>query len=78
VQAYLDAHGPALRTAAASLGEEVRRQTLDELYKWRAQLSAQLTQRATAQDGPADRPLRTGPTPVLPSSTSSRRVCPVE
>jgi hypothetical protein len=56
VQGYLDAHDPALRAAAASLGEEVRRQTLDELYKWRAQLSAQLTHRATTGDGAAGRP----------------------
>ena len=42
VQGYLDEHGAALRAAALALGEEARRQTLRELYKWRAQLDAQL------------------------------------
>jgi hypothetical protein len=42
VQEYLETHGPAIRQAAVSVGEEVRRQALTELYKWRAQLDAQL------------------------------------
>ena len=42
VQGYLDEHGPALHEAVSALGEEARRQTLQELYKWRAQLAAQL------------------------------------
>ena len=42
VQGYLDEHGPALHAAASALGEETRRQTLQELYKWRSQLAAQL------------------------------------
>ena len=45
---YLEDHGPALREAAASMTEDVRRQTLEELYKWRAQLEAQLEARRKA------------------------------
>lgn len=45
VQGYLDEHGTTLRAAASALGEEVRRQTLQELYRWRAQLDAQLKER---------------------------------
>lgn len=45
VQGYLDEHGPALHAAASAIGEEARRQTLQELYKWRAQLDAQLKER---------------------------------
>jgi hypothetical protein len=48
VQGYLDEHGAALRGAASALGEETRRQTLEELYKWRAQLTAQLKPRKDA------------------------------
>jgi hypothetical protein len=39
---YVDQHGPALRGAAATVGEEVRRQLLEQLYGWRAQLDDQL------------------------------------
>jgi hypothetical protein len=39
---YLEQHGPVLRSAAATVGEEVRRQLLEHLYGWRAQLDAQL------------------------------------
>jgi hypothetical protein len=45
LQHWLDAHGPELRQAAAALSVEVRRQTLQELYKWRAELDAQLEAR---------------------------------
>lgn len=45
VQGYLDEHGAALHEAASALGEEGRRLTLQELYKWRAQLDAQLKPR---------------------------------
>ena len=40
--AYWREHGPALRAAATSMTEEVRLQTLNELYKWREQLDAQV------------------------------------
>jgi hypothetical protein len=39
---YLDQHGPVLRSAATAVGEEVRRQLLDQLYRWRTQLDEQL------------------------------------
>jgi len=42
LRGYLDAYEPAIRVAAASVAEEVRRQALTELFKWRAQLNAQL------------------------------------
>jgi hypothetical protein len=42
LRGYLDAYAPAIRAAAASVAEEVRRQALTELYKWRTQLTAQL------------------------------------
>lgn len=42
---YLETHRPALQEAAASLGEEVRQQALAELYRWRAELEAQLAAR---------------------------------
>jgi hypothetical protein len=42
---YLRQNGPSLRAAAAALGEQTRRQTLAELYKWREQLNAQLKAR---------------------------------
>jgi hypothetical protein len=45
VKGYLDEHGTTLQDAAAAVGEEARRQTLEELYKWRAQLNAQLEAR---------------------------------
>jgi hypothetical protein len=45
VQGYLDQHTPALQAAAAALGEETRLKTLQELYKWRDQLNAQLKAR---------------------------------
>lgn len=48
MQEYLHEHGPALKVAASAVGEEARRQTLQELYKWRAQLDAQLKARGQA------------------------------
>ena len=42
LQGYLGKHGPTLEQSAASLTEEMRKQTLAELYKWRAQLKSQL------------------------------------
>lgn len=39
---YVATHGPAIRAAATALTEEVRVQTVDELYNWRDQLDAQL------------------------------------
>ena len=40
LEGCLEQPGSVLRAAAAGLGEEARRQTLEELYKWRAQLRA--------------------------------------
>ncbi len=48
VQGYLDEHGAALRATAAALSEETRLQTLQELYKMRARLDAQLKARKRA------------------------------
>jgi hypothetical protein len=45
LQEYWHAHGSTLRAAAVSVGEELRKQSLAELYKWRAQLDAQLRTR---------------------------------
>ena len=45
LQQFLHVHGPTLQQAAGDLTEEVRRQTLVELYKWREQLAAQLAAR---------------------------------
>jgi hypothetical protein len=42
LRAYLDQHGPAFRSAAAAVGEDVRRQLLEQLYSWRTQLDEQL------------------------------------
>ena len=53
LQEYLDVHGPTIKAAAASVGEEVRRQALTELYKWRAQVTAQLATHAPTR-APAD------------------------
>jgi hypothetical protein len=39
---YLEQHGPVIRGVAATVGEEVRRQLLAQLYGWRRQLDAQL------------------------------------
>ncbi|PZF79467.1 hypothetical protein C1I92_30980 [Jiangella anatolica] len=42
VETYWHDHEAVLRTAAASLTEEVRLQALSELYRWREQLDTQL------------------------------------
>jgi len=39
---YLEQHGPVLRSAAATVGEVVRQQLLEQLYSWRDQLDDQL------------------------------------
>ena len=36
------AHGPVMRTTGSAVAEELRRQALVALYKWQAQLAAQL------------------------------------
>jgi hypothetical protein len=54
---YWGEHGDALRTVAAALGEHVRGQMLDELYRMREQLARQLGNQA----GPAPRPRRVPP-----------------
>jgi hypothetical protein len=51
VLGYLEQHGPALRDAAAAIGEESRRQTLEALYRWRGQVRAQLQARQGAWSG---------------------------
>ena len=63
VRNYLDQHGPVLRAAAAAVGEEVRRQLLDHLYRWRRQLDEQLGDRRTIvleETSPGDRPADAG------------------
>ena len=45
LRAYLDRHGPTLRSVGAAIGEEVRVQLLQQLYAWRSQLEAQLGSR---------------------------------
>jgi hypothetical protein len=42
MRGYLARHGPALRGAAAGVGEAVRRQLLEQLYSWRDQLDDQV------------------------------------
>ena len=54
LKGYLDTHGPALQAAAASVGEEVRRQALAELYKWRTQIATQLHTNEKPSPAPAD------------------------
>jgi hypothetical protein len=53
LESYLDDHGPALKAAAAAVGEETRRQTLEQLYQWRAQLEDQRKARESAAQGGA-------------------------
>ena len=45
---YWRDHGSTIRAAAASVGEDVRSQALTEMYKWRAQLNAQLDAQSKA------------------------------
>ena len=60
LRGYLEQHGPVLRMAAVSVGEEVRRQLLAQLYGWRGQLEQQLGSfsrpLARPQVGPAESP----------------------
>jgi hypothetical protein len=49
---YLRTHGPVLRAAASTVGEELRQRLLEELFKWRAQLESQLGPRATPRRVP--------------------------
>jgi hypothetical protein len=42
VTQYLADHHSALQASAAAVGEEIRRQAVEELYRWRAQLNTQL------------------------------------
>lgn len=53
---YVERHGPVLRSAAASVGEEVRRQLLEQLYGWREQLHLQLGTRPRAPETPQMQP----------------------
>lgn len=68
VEGYWREHEPVLRAAAASLTEEVRLQALEELYKWRERLNAQL------QPGPGTATESTGQGEQAPerSSTTQR------
>ena len=52
---YWRDHGSTIRAAAAAVGEDVRNQALTELYKWRAQLNAQLNAQSQVSR-PDDRP----------------------
>ena len=52
VTQYLAEHHSAIQESAAAVGEEVRRQTLEELYRWRAQLDAQLAMVRQARRDP--------------------------
>ena len=45
LKGFVDQHGPALKQAAAAVGEEARRQALEQLYEWRARLAEQLPER---------------------------------
>lgn len=58
LQEFLDAHGPTIQAAASSVGEELRRQVLAELYKWRASLDL-------SESPPISRP---GRGPAAPSA----------
>ena len=51
---YFEQHGPVLRSAAVTVGEQVRRQLLEQLYGWRDQLGDQLA-------AIGDRPPETSP-----------------
>jgi hypothetical protein len=50
IESYWGHHQDTLRNAASALTEQVRLQTLQELYKWRAQLASQLGTQASAHD----------------------------
>jgi hypothetical protein len=48
---YFEQHGPVLQSTAVTVGEEVRRQLLEQLYGWRDQLNDQLGSRRGADPG---------------------------
>ena len=60
LRGYLDEHGPALRSAAAATGEEVRQQLLRQLYGWRSQLDQQLGNRSGPPGASPGEPRDTG------------------
>jgi hypothetical protein len=63
VRDYLGTHGPAIRDAATAVTEELRVQTLAELYKWRDQLNTQL-QAGTHTPSSPPKPAKTGETSI--------------
>lgn len=48
IESFWDDHRNELMTAASTLTEQVRLQTLQELYKWRAQLATQTKQQPSS------------------------------
>jgi ribosome recycling factor len=50
VRAYWRDHSDTLRATAAAVTEQVRTQTLEELYKWRDQLARQLDAQRTDKE----------------------------
>jgi hypothetical protein len=50
IESYWGDHQDTLRNAASALTEQVRLQTLQELYRWRAQLASQLNTQASTHD----------------------------
>lgn len=50
IESYWVHHQDTLRNAASALAEQVRLQTLQELYRWRAQLASQLHTQSLAQE----------------------------
>jgi flagellar hook-associated protein FlgK len=50
LKSYWRNHQDTLRNAASTLAEQVRLQTLQELYKWRAQLASQLQTQSSAHE----------------------------
>jgi hypothetical protein len=71
LQGYLDEHGPALRAAAGAVTEELRQRTLEELYKWRAQLNAQLAGRQGSSFPTPDAPTAKPTGPARPESAEA-------
>jgi len=54
MKAYWSNHDDVLRTAASAMGEQVRLQVLQELYKWRDQLASQIIPRSSAPHAESD------------------------
>lgn len=50
IESYWGQHHDTLRSAASTLTEQMRLQTLQELYRWRAQLARQLDTQSSAHD----------------------------